>query len=390
MSKVKVSILILLSLLFFGAAGYFGYTYFADDKPHKTAEPVTTTDSKSQETLLSEENNYYELKEIVISPENLTAKPGEMIELEILGKYVNLHDATELEKSLLVGDENYKKLELHSSDSQSAEVSIRKAAPVSGTITEKKNEPTIKIKAENEYKAYVTIPKEPLEDTVTITVEYDNKHTAEVVVKIEGVVKAVPKEEVKEIVRSLMEGVMMTFREAGEKYNWANTATKADFSLLRPELIKFASKSLTDGELKELSQEYYCQCDAPFFPSVEYDVRFTIHENTIKKMVASSIDIMNDLGNGGNTVYFTVIQENGKWVLDDWEYVDSNQEPLQLTWKEIETYEKQFDINVKLVKETTYQNRKVFIYHLESSNSNKLMFADTSEVLYEVPPELQE
>ena len=380
MSKVKISILIFLSLLFFGAAGYFGYTYFADDKPHKTAEPVTTTDSKSQETLLSEENNNYKLKEIVISPENLTAKPGEMIELEILGKYVNLHDATESEKSLLVGDENYKRLELLSSDSQSAEVSIKKAEPVSETKTA----------AENEYKAYVTIPKEPLEDTVTISVKYDNKHTAEVVIKIEGLVKAVPEKEVKGIVRSLMEGVMMTFREAGEKYNWANTATKADFSLLRPELIKFASKSLTDGELKELSQEYYCQCDAPFFPSVEYDVRFTIHENTNKKMVASSIDIMNDLGNGGNTVYFTVIQENGKWVLDDWEYVDSNQEPLQLTWKEIETYEKQFDSNVKLLKETTYQNRKVFIYYLESSNSNKLMFADTSEVLYEVPPELQE
>ncbi|MEH7248031.1 hypothetical protein V7114_14735 [Neobacillus niacini] len=381
MSKVKVIILILLSLLFFGVAGYF-----ADDKPHKTVSPVTATDSKSQETLLSEENNWDKntsdkLKEIVITPEKLTAKPGDKIELKIQGIYTNLNDATESKKSLLVGDENYKRLEVHSSDSQSAEVSIiksGKAEPVSGN----------RMAAENEYKAYVTIPKEPLEDTVTITVEYDNKHTAEVVLTIERVVKAVPKEEVKEIVRSLMEGVMRTFREAGEKYNWSDMATKADFSLLRPELIKFASKSLTDGELKELSQEYYCQCDAPFFPSVEYDVRFTIHENTNKKMVTSSIDIMNDLGNGGNTVYFTVIQENGKWVLDDWDYVDSNQEPLQLTWNEIETYEKQFDINVKLLKETTYQNRKVFIYYLESSNSNKLMFADTSEVLYEIPPEL--
>lgn len=199
-------------------------------------------------------------------------------------------------------------------------------------------------------------------------------------------VEELSEKEAKKIVAESMAGIVEIFVNGREHYN--NVDNPADFSVMRPQLIKYASEKFTDGFLKETAANYYCECDYRFFPDTNLDVRFTLDEHTDGKFTASSIEFINDMGDGGNIVKYSVIQENGKWVMDDIEWVSYEEEALNVTWEEVKAYEEQYGLKVELLNETEHNGRKVYIINMPENEHIMGIYADNTQPLYEVPNEL--
>ncbi len=343
---------------------------------------------------IGEKNTCLSMTGIEILPKKVEAKPGETIELKINGKYFDESNSQTTSENLLT-KENLKKLEVTTEDQDTADIKIRvdKDAVPASEIGEEVSKEGIKLKLypEKYYKVLVKIPKEPLEDQTTIKVEFDggkDTFTKEIPVELKDVAKKVSNEEAKKIVNELMSGIVNTFVNSGEVHNWNEYDNPVDFSVLRPELLKYASKNFTNGFLKDTADDYYCQCDQRFFPDINLDVRFTVHENTRKKIVASGIEFFNDMGNGGNTVHLTVIRKDGKWVMDDIKWVPYTKEPMNVTWEEIKAYEAEYKTPVELLNETQYNGRKLYVIKYPENDVIQGKYADSTEIMYEVPEEL--
>lgn len=196
------------------------------------------------------------------------------------------------------------------------------------------------------------------------------------------------KEEAKIIVEDLMSGIVQTFRDSGQKYNWNNYDNPADFTIMRPELLKYASVSFTDGFLEETAAEYYCQCDMSFFPIADLDIRFNLHEISDAKFVASSIEFFSEIGPGGSTVYYTIIKENETWLLDDIEWVSYKEQALNVTWEEVKANVENNWGEVEFINETQHNGRKVYIINIPVIQHVRGVYADNTEILYTVPIEL--
>ncbi|WP_078379986.1 hypothetical protein [Sutcliffiella halmapala] len=190
-------------------------------------------------------------------------------------------------------------------------------------------------------------------------------------------------DDVKDIVSDLFEGILFTYRDLGTAHNWSNRSNPADFELLKPELLQYASKSFTDGHLKELSSKYYCECDAPLIPFPSLDVRFTVVESNSNKIVASSIEFSNELhGDNGGTIYFTVIKENEIWVMDGWSKVSPEKEDMKVTWQEYEAYVGKYN-DVTFLNEVN--GGKVYVFFNHDANWLNAVDATNTNSIYDIP-----
>ncbi|WPZ19676.1 hypothetical protein UM396_07165 [Geobacillus subterraneus] len=193
----------------------------------------------------------------------------------------------------------------------------------------------------------------------------------------------------KKAVENAVYGVMNAFRNLGERYGWDNEDNPADFNILRPELLKYATERYTDSYLKDIADEYYCRCDARFFYYPDFDVRFRLMEKTDKKMVVSTVEMYNELEQEAYVVYYTLLKENGVWKLDHVEGKTHLEEPLNLTTEEIKRYVASSEnIKMEFIGEGYDKNRKVYLIRYVDDDSLVGIFADTSEYLNEIPPEL--
>lgn len=191
--------------------------------------------------------------------------------------------------------------------------------------------------------------------------------------------------QVKGIVRGLFEDILHTFREMGAKHQWNNRTNPADFEILKPELLQYASATFTNGHLKELAGKYYCECDAPLIPWPSMDIRFTVLENTNERVVASTIEFTSELhGDDGGTVYFTLIKENGKWVMDGWEKVWPDEEDMKISWEEYEAYLKRYN-EVTFLNEVTHNGEKVYVFFNHSANWLNAIYARSTIFINEIP-----
>ncbi|MFE7060710.1 hypothetical protein ACFVAD_00995 [Sutcliffiella sp. NPDC057660] len=205
-----------------------------------------------------------------------------------------------------------------------------------------------------------------------------------------------PKEEVKEeeklldeevqgVVTGLFEGILATFRDLGQEYNWSNRSNPANFDILRPALLQYASEAFTNGHLKELAGKYYCECDAPLTPYPSMDIRFSVRENTGGKIIASSIEFSNELhGDNGGTIYFTIIKEDGKWVMDGWSYVSPEEEDMHVTWGEYEAYVGEYN-KVTFLNEVTHNGEKVYVFFNHDANRLNAVYASSTNSIYDFP-----
>jgi hypothetical protein len=194
-----------------------------------------------------------------------------------------------------------------------------------------------------------------------------------------------PDEEVQGVVTGLFEGILGTFRNLGQEYNWSNRSNPADFDILKPALLQYASKAFTNGHLKELAGKYYCECDAPLFPYPSMDIRFTVRENTSRKIIASSIEFSNELhGDNGGTIYFTIIKEDGNWVINGWSSVSPEEEDMHVTWKEYEAYVGEYN-KVTFLNEVTHNGEKVYVFFNHDANWLNAVYASSTNSIYDFP-----
>lgn len=211
-------------------------------------------------------------------------------------------------------------------------------------------------------------------------------------VHIQGAKTKVTVDEARKLLKTLYGGVTAAFRELGAQYNWSNAVNPADFSKLRPELLQYASKSFTDGELQKLAKEYYCECDAPYFPDSNEDIRLNMIENSGKKFVVSTFSVKNDMEDGGEVIYFTFVREKGEWKLDGWKRVDGLQESIEITADELLAHEKQFGAGVKVIHEAKWQGRGILVlfYEGEGYTNLKTVYTDDTDFMYgaSIPAEL--
>jgi cell division protein FtsL len=192
-------------------------------------------------------------------------------------------------------------------------------------------------------------------------------------------------EDIKNVVKGLIEGILQTFRELGAEHNWSNRSNPADFDILKPALLQHASKAFTNGHLKDLAGKYYCECDAPLIPYPSMDIRFTVRENTSGKIIASSIEFSNELhGDNGGTIYFTIIKENGNWVMEGWSYVSPEEEDMHVTWKEYEAYVGEYN-KVTFLNEVTHNGENVYVFFNHDANSLNAVYASSTNSIYDFP-----
>jgi len=198
--------------------------------------------------------------------------------------------------------------------------------------------------------------------------------------------KQLTQNEAKAIVNDLLAGVVGTFDRLGKEHQWSYE-NPPDFEILRPELLKYASESFTDGFLKDVKDDFYCSCDMLPYPNAALDIRFQLHENSSDRFVASSIEFDNMISSG-STIYFTVVKENGKWVLDQYKWVSIDKEPISLTWDEIKAHEEKQGEKVELLNTTTYEGEKIYIFKYVKSGKIMGVFANNSGYMWDVPPAL--
>ncbi|TWT27739.1 hypothetical protein [Planomicrobium sp. CPCC 101110] len=306
--------------------------------------------------------------------------------MKIKGKYLDTSTGADSKKNLLIGEKSLNKFEITTDNPEVSTVKIREtiSSISSANISKSSKDTKIKLKADKYYKVLVKIPKDPGDDKTTITVTYDGKFKKEIPVTLTGVQKKLPPEEAKQVMKDLYGSIIKTYQDLGVEYNWTKMNNPPDFDILRPELLKYATPNLTDGTLKTIADDMYCQCDFIVTPGVDFDIRFDIHENSANKLVASSIQFEDLLTYNGETIYFTAIKKNGKWRLDSWDSVSPADENMNVTWKE---YEKYSHNTAKLINEVMDGGRKVYIISDSSGIGIQGVYADSTEIVLDVPNE---
>lgn len=193
--------------------------------------------------------------------------------------------------------------------------------------------------------------------------------------------------QVKGVVKGLFEDILHTYIEMGAKHQWNNRTNPADFEILKPELLQYASNSFTNGHLKQLAGMYYCECDAPLIPFPSMDIRFTVRENTSERIVASSIEFSTELhGDNGGTVYFTLIKENGNWVMDGWSKVGPDEEDMKVSWEEYLAYLSKYN-EVTFLNEVTHNGEKVYVFFNHRMNWLGAIYARSTNSINDIPLE---
>ncbi len=193
----------------------------------------------------------------------------------------------------------------------------------------------------------------------------------------------VPDEEIPALVDNLMEEIIQTYYDMGKEYNWDNIyGNPADFEILKPELRKYASESMVEGHLKDITQYFYTPSDANFIPSRDFDIRYTIMENTTNKIVISTIGLQSYLS-PAETVYYTVIKEDERWVLDDWKRVGVEEELLNITFEEMKASRESWSNDLEFLEEITHNGEKIYVYKFKNNQYIEAVYASTSEIIFE-------
>ncbi|QCR31005.1 S-layer homology domain-containing protein [Lysinibacillus sp. SGAir0095] len=204
--------------------------------------------------------------------------------------------------------------------------------------------------------------------------------------KVHGELGILSKKEAKKVVNETLSGIIDTFNRLGEEHNWS-FENHPDFTILRPELLKYASENFTDGFLKDAKNDFYCSCDVPPYPYAALDIRFTVHENSSERVVASSIEFDHMVA-GGSSVYFTLVKEDERWVMDNYKWVSLEEEPIHLTWEEVKTHMEKDGTKIELLNTTEHNGKTIYIIKYGERQEIIGVYADNTGHLWEVPSSL--
>ncbi|AGA22343.1 hypothetical protein ACTHP5_16800 [Bacillus subtilis] len=178
-------------------------------------------------------------------------------------------------------------------------------------------------------------------------------------------------QEVKSALENDIDSIFNAFDKAGKENGWS-TANKADFSKLRPSVLPYATETFADQTLKDLAGEYFCECDAPFHPGTDFDVRFT-YEQDKNKIEASSIDPATELNNMGTLWTFELVKEDGDWKINKWDSKSLQGDDIKLTKEEAKTILSRNGETAEFVKsyESKTAGGTAYLFNVKSSNGER-------------------
>lgn len=343
---------------------------------------------KEQRSLTNSVNTCENLTDITVSPTTITAKPGDTVELSIKGTYWDESTGNDFEKDLLSNKLLKEKLTIETKDEGSAYGLFRTLEETSSYSVGTKFEKDLLISRTKEqpYKAVVKIPKDPTAASTTITIDYDGKFQKEIPITLKGIQTEMSQEEASKLMAKLIDGVFDTYDQLGSQYNWSNISNPPKLDVIEPELMKYATERFTTGDLRKLTKAFYCDCDDYFSPNVDFDVRTTIHENSMNKLTVSTPNFAS-MYSGGHMSYFTAVKENGQWKLDNWDAVSPELESMNVTWEEYSRYQQNLSAEqgavstIELINEVTVNGQKIYVY----KNGTELyaVYAHNTEYEYE-------
>ncbi len=145
------------------------------------------------------------------------------------------------------------------------------------------------------------------------------------------------------------------------------------FAQVRPSILKLASSSLTDGEIKKYYEDACADCDGKFiFSPMDPDLTFKIISQNDRKLEFESASPANDFGRG-QFGHITMVKQNGEWILENYERTFFEDKPLNLTVEQATNYIKTKtylgDFNENKIQSVTYTGSTAESY--QSSTTNK-------------------
>ena len=174
--------------------------------------------------------------------------------------------------------------------------------------------------------------------------------------------------EVKEILKENLDSIFNVFVSLGEENKW-HTANPADFNLIKPQVVAFATEEFADKTLKQLANDFYCECDHPFKPNLDYDVRFSFEQSGADVITIKALEPATEINNMGSKWEFELIKKADKWKVNQWSSHTLEGEDLQLTREEAETLLNDEEQTATFVKE--YQSAeasgKAYFFTIKSS-----------------------
>ncbi|NEX79613.1 DUF1311 domain-containing protein [Bacillus thermocopriae] len=182
------------------------------------------------------------------------------------------------------------------------------------------------------------------------------------------------KEEANNILKTTLDSIFEVFDKAGEKYGWGNN-NPADFNKIRNYLLSFAFKEFTDTTLKDLTSEYYCECDQSFKPNYHNDVRFTYELTKDNILKINVLEPATEINNMGALWEFELKKEANKWKMYSWNHHSLLGEDIHLTKEEAEKLLSSNNEKLEFVKE--YESKeakgKAYLFKIHSSTGESLV-----------------
>ena len=119
-----------------------------------------------------------------------------------------------------------------------------------------------------------------------------------------------------------------------------------------------------------MANEFYCECDFPFKPNLDYDVRFSFEQNEADVIKIKALEPATEMNNMGSMWEFELVKEADKWKVNQWSARTLEGEDLKLTKEEAETLLTDEEQTPKFVKE--YQSAeasgKAYFFTIKSSH----------------------
>lgn len=181
-----------------------------------------------------------------------------------------------------------------------------------------------------------TVLTEPLSITLDNSVEVtEEKEEKEEGGSLEAGIVGLDKEAVQNILQEKIDSVSETMLNLGIEHNW-HSQQPGDYSVIKPEILPFVTEDFAEGTIKPLAEDFYCECDFPFLPSVNYDVQFVYDVSEDNELNISSLEPANELNNQGSTWEFHLVQEEDTWKINNWETQSLEGKDIELTRDEAE------------------------------------------------------
>jgi hypothetical protein len=161
-----------------------------------------------------------------------------------------------------------------------------------------------------------------------------------------------------------------------------------------PKLKGIASESF-QKRIPEMYKSFYeASGEGGFLPDVSFDARMKIIENDPTKIKIKTIQLENESYHRSYNVFITTIKEKGKWVIDKYEMVEPEKEPLNLNKDEILKYLKDGDQEVEfvttsqLVNPVKNQKEESYIYFSNKYSTFMAYTAGLGHLILDIPPNI--